>query len=65
MKYYCVRLCRVGKTGYTVRIKKKVIHFQRSIVLKSINMNIRMWHTSKEQLLLFPLVPFLNHECHA
>ena len=45
--------------------KKKVIHFQRPIVLKSINLNIRMGHTSKEQLILFPLVPFLHHECHA
>ena len=24
-----------------------------------------MWHTSKEQFILFPLVPFLHHECHA
>ena len=49
----------------TVRIKKKVIHFQWSIVLKSINLNICMWHTSKEQLIFFPLVPFLHHVCHA
>ena len=48
-----------------MRIKKKVIHFQRPIVLKSINLNIYMWHTSKEQIILFPLVPFLHHECHA
>ena len=50
---------------YTVRIKKEVIHIQRPIGLKSINLNIYMWHTSKEQLILFPLVPFLHHECHA
>ena len=50
---------------YTVRINKKVIHFQRPIVLKSTNLNIRMWHISKEQLILFPLVPFLYHVCHA
>ena len=24
-----------------------------------------MWHISKEQLILFPLVPFLHHVCHA
>ena len=48
-----------------MRIKKKVIHLQRPIVLKSINLNIRVWHTSKEQLIFFPLVPFLHHECHA
>ena len=28
----------------TVRIKKKVIHIQRPIVLKSIDLKIRMWH---------------------
>ena len=36
-----------------------------SIVLKSINLNSCMWHISKEQLILFPLVPFLYHVCHA
>ena len=49
---------------YTVRIKK-VIHIQKPIVLKSINMNICMWHISKEPLILFPLVPFLYHVCQA
>ena len=48
----------------TVRIKKKVIHFQRPIVLKSIDLNICTWPISKEQLILFPLVPFLHHVCH-
>ena len=32
-----------------MRIKKKVIHIQRPIVLKSINLKIYMWHISKEQ----------------
>ena len=50
---------------YTVRIKKKVIHIQRPIVLKSINLNICMWPISKEQLIYFPLVPLLHHVCHA
>ena len=50
---------------YTVRIKKKVIHIQRPIVLKSINLKIYMWHISKEQLINFPLVPFLHQVCHA
>ena len=45
----------------TVRIKKKVIHIQRPIVLKSINFNIWMWPVYNEQLILFPLVPFLHH----
>ena len=45
--------------------QKKVIHFQRPIVLKSINLNIRMWQKSKEQLIFFPLVPYLHHLCHA
>ena len=39
--------------------------FQRPIVLKSIDLNICMWPTSKEKLILFPLVPFLHHVCHA
>ena len=26
---------------------------------------MRVWHTTKEQLILYPLVPFLHHECHA
>ena len=51
--------------AYTVRIKKKVILIQRPIVLKSINLNICMWPISKEQLIYFPLVPFLHHVCHA
>ena len=50
---------------YTVRIKKKVIHIQRPIVLKSIDLKICMWHISKEQLILFPLVPFLHQVCYA
>ena len=50
---------------YIVRIKKKVIHIQRPIVLKSIHFNIWMWPVCKEQLILFPLVPFLHHVCHA
>ena len=29
---------------YTVRIKIKVIHIQRPIVLKSIDLKICMWH---------------------
>ena len=45
--------------------KKKVIHIQRPIVLKSINLNICMWPISKEQLILFPLVSCLHHVCHA
>ena len=45
--------------------KKKVIHFQRPIVLKSIIFNIHMWHTSKEQRILFPLVPIWHHVCYA
>ena len=53
----------------TVRIKKKVVHIQRPIVLKSIDLKICMWHihVSKEQLILFPLVPFSHqvHVCHA
>ena len=50
---------------YTVRIKKKVIHIQWSIVLKTIDLKICMWHISKEQLIIFPLVPFLDQVCHA
>ena len=49
---------------YTVRIKIKVIHIQRPIVLKSIDLKICMCHISKEQLILFPLVPFLHQVCH-
>ena len=45
--------------------KKKVIHIQRPIVLKSIDLKICMWHISEEQLILFPLVPFLHQVCHA
>ena len=48
---------------YTVRIQNKVIHFQRPIVLMSINLNICMCHIRKEQLIVFPLVPFLHHGC--
>ena len=44
---------------YTVCIKKKVIHNQRPIVLKSIDLKICVWHRSKEQLILFPFV----HSC--
>ena len=47
---------------YTVRIKK-VINFQRSIVLKLNDLIICLWPTSKGQLILFPLVPFLHHVC--
>ena len=43
----------------------KVIHFQGPIVLKSIDLNICMWSISKEQLIYFPLVPFLHHVYHA
>ena len=50
---------------YHSAYKKKVIHIQRPIVLKSINLNICMWPISKEKLILFPLVPFLHHVCHA
>ena len=50
---------------YTVRIKKKVIHIQRSVVLKTIDFKICIWHESKEQLIIFPLVPFLDQVCHA
>ena len=50
---------------YSAYQKKKVIHFQRPIVLMSINLNICMWHINKEQLILFPLVPFLHQVCHA
>ena len=46
-------------------VSKKVINFERPIVLRSINLNICMWHISKEQLILFPLVPFLYHVYHA
>ena len=46
-------------------IKIKVINFQGPIVLKSIDFNICMWPISKEQLIPFPLVPFLHHVCHA
>ena len=49
----------------TVRIKKKVIHIQRPIVLKSNDLKICMWHISEEQLILFLLVPFLHQVCHA
>ena len=49
---------------YTVRIKK-VLHFQKHIVLKSINLDIWMWPMSKEQFILFPMVPLLHHVCHA
>ena len=49
----------------TVRIKIKVIHIQRPIVLKSIDLKICVWHISKEQLILFPLVHFLHQVCHA
>ena len=50
---------------YSAYIKKKVIHFHRPIVLKSIHFDICMWHISKEQLILFSLVSFLYHVCHA
>ena len=49
----------------TVRIKKKVLHIQRPIVLKSIDLKICVWHISEEQLILFPLIPFLHQVCHA
>ena len=45
--------------------KIMVIHFQGPIVLKSIYLNIFIWHISKEQLIFFPLVAFLHHVCHA
>ena len=50
---------------YTVRIKIKVIHIQRPIVLKSNDLKICMWHIGEEQLILFLLVPFLHQVCHA
>ena len=50
---------------YTVRIKIKVIHIQRPIVLKTIDLKICMWHISEEQLILFPYVPSLHQVCHA
>ena len=57
-----IKLC---KFLYTVRIKIKVIHIQRPIVLKSNDLKICMWHTGEEQLILFLLVPFLHQVCHA
>ena len=50
---------------YTLRIKIKVIHIQRPIVLKSNDLKICMWHIGEEQLILFLLVPFLHQVCHA
>ena len=50
---------------YTVRIKIKVIHIQRPIVLKSNDLKICMWHIGEDQLILFILVPFLHQVCHA
>ena len=52
-------------TRSTVRIKIKVIHIQRPIVLKSYDLKICMWHIGEEQLILFLLVPFLHQVCHA
>ena len=52
-----------GKAGFIYgAYQKDVIHYQRPIVLQS---NENVWHFSKEQLILFPLVPFLHHVCHA
>ena len=48
-----------------MRIKKKIIHIQRPIVLRLIDLKICMWHVREEQLILFPLVPFLHQVCHA
>ena len=50
---------------YSAYQKKKVIHIQRPIVLKSIDLKICVWHISKEQLILFPLVHFVHQVCHA
>ena len=50
---------------HTVCIKIKVIHFQRPIVLTSINLNLHVTFICKDQLILFPLVPFLHHVRHA
>ena len=38
-----------------------VIQFQRYIILISIDLNICIWLIDKEQLILFPLVPFFPH----
>ena len=45
--------------------KKKVglIHIQKHIVLKSINLNICIWPICKEQLIIFPLVYTLLASC--
>ena len=53
-----------GMALYSAYIKK-VIHIQRPIVLKSIDLKICIWHISDELLILFPLVPFLHQVCHA
>ena len=59
----------LGKTKnkpiYTMRIKIKVIHIKRPIVLKSNDLKICMWHIGEEQLIFFLLVPFLHQVCHA
>ena len=34
-------------------------------ILKSIDLKICVWHISKEQLILFPLVHFLHQVCHS
>ena len=63
--------CEIGKCLYFKNwhiysaYKKKVIHIQRPIVLKSIDFKICMWQINEEQLILFPLVPFLHQVCHA
>ena len=65
---YFKSICHPSSTyfgAYTVRIKIKVIHIQRPIVLKSNDLKICMWHIGEEQLILFLLVPFLHQVCHA
>ena len=66
-----VRICHCfcpensKSSGIYSAYQKKVIHIQRPIVLKSIYLKMCMWHVGEEQLILFPLVPFLHQVCHA
>ena len=39
--------------------------FSKVHCFKVNDLTICMWHIHKEQLILFPLVPFLHHICHA
>ena len=50
--FYCLSSKMHGKKPSTVCINIKVIHFQRPIGLKSIDLNICMWTRSKDQLIL-------------